>query len=255
MERRDSSGSTAILRAVVAGCPRVLAVLLSRGGKVEAVDNDGRSCIDLAESALEREDMTIGDGTVSAAVVLKRHFADLCDSRSDSGNANFLAAQRLDVAIDKNTRKGRSSEMPELDMSRAPLEKKEDEFHQAILEECQQSNGEERRNGRDGLKVEFVLSDDVKEANDGQMENVIRPEPSRVVASRQEEILSSSDAAGGHGLKSSSKTEEGNMRARLIYKLEENMESSTTTDIDEPVGAGGVARKHLAHLETDEETR
>ena len=74
------------------------------------MDNDGRSHIDLAESALEREDMTIGDGTVSAAVVLKRHFADLCDSRSDSGNANSLAAQRLDVAIDKNTRKGRSSE-------------------------------------------------------------------------------------------------------------------------------------------------
>ena len=66
-------------------------------------------------------------------------------------------------------------------MSRAPLEKKGDEFHQAILEECQQSNGEERRNGRDGLKMDFVLSDDVKEANDGQMENVIRPEPSRVV--------------------------------------------------------------------------
>ena len=55
-------------------------------------------------------------------------------------------------------------------MSRAPLEKKGDEFHQAILEECQQSNGEERRNGRDGLKMDFVLSDDVKEANDGKME-------------------------------------------------------------------------------------
>ena len=42
-----------------------------------------------------------------------------------------------------------------------------------------------------------------------------------MVASRQEEILSSSDAAGGHGLKSSSKTEEDEHESDANLQAEE----------------------------------
>ena len=57
--------------------------------------------------------------------------------------------------------------------------------------------------------------------------------------------MSSSDAAGGHGLKSSSKTEEDEHESDANLQAgRKTWESSTTTDIDEPVGAGGVARKH-----------
>ena len=113
MEKRDESGSTAVLRAVSSGCPRVLAVLLSRGGKVEAIDNDERTCLDLAESALQQEGVTVGDGTVAAAVMLKRHFADLSDIRSDFGNENALAVQRLSIAIENCTARSQRQEANE----------------------------------------------------------------------------------------------------------------------------------------------
>ena len=91
--------------------------------------------------------------------------------------------------------------------------------------------------------MEFVLSDDVKEANDGQMETS-SDLVSRVVASRQEEILSSSDTLRPRA-EVHSKTEEGKHESEANLQAgRKTWESSTTTDIDEPVGAGGVARKH-----------